>query len=494
MAGFLNEILENFKKFSGRTAFVIEGRRFSYDFLAQRVAAFQKIIMEEPGGQYIGVVARNHIDTYAAIFALWLSGKTSVPVSAANPSSRLDEIFGKAGVQTVFDAEYDGDKVGANVISSLQVKYTNKKPVLVPVDKTTDLYVLFTSGSTGHPKGVRISRANLDAYFKALSQQPYSLNETDRFLDIYEPTFDASVQCYVLPLLYGASVYTLPAAGVTYINMMKLLMGNDITFVKMTPSAISYLKPYFDRIHLPGVRYSLFGAEGMPVELAAKWQQCVPNAQIVNVYGPTEATVNCSSYFFDANQNHKSYNGIMSIGAPYTDMVFMVCDELQNEVEKGHVGELCLDGAQVTKGYLNNEEMNRQAFFEREIGDKLHRFYRTGDRVLEDGDGDLLFVGRTDAQVKINGHRVELGEVEYWAGIIAGERTVALPFVNDNVYTGIVIFVEGSEIDNEKFINGMKLKVPSYMVPSEVVCVKKFPLTYNGKVDRGKLKNMIGDE
>jgi amino acid adenylation domain-containing protein len=494
MAVFLKKIMANFEKFSDRTAFVIGGRHYSYAQLGQRVAAFQKIIAQKTGEQYFGVVARNHIDTYAAIFALWLSGKTSVPVSAANPSSRLNEIFNMAGVQTVFDARGDHTVTNVNVVSLSQVQSAKDKPVLLPVDNSTDLYVLFTSGSTGHPKGVRISRANLDAYFMAISEQPYSLSEADRFLNIYEPTFDASVQCYVWPLLFGASVYTLPTAGVTYINMMKSLMENDITFVKMTPSAISYIKPYFQRIHLPGVRYSLFGAEGLPEKLASEWQQCVPNAQIVNVYGPTEVTVNCTSYFFDATRKNKSYNGILSIGKPYPGVVFLVCDAAQNEVGKGHTGELCVAGAQVTKGYLSNEEMNREAFFERTIGDKQYRFYRTGDCVMEDVDGDLLFVGRTDAQVKINGHRVELGEVEYHASLATGAKTVALPLINGNVHTAIVIFVEGAGIDKKKLINDMRVHIPFYMVPQEVVCVEKIPLTQNGKVDRRKLKNMIGDE
>jgi amino acid adenylation domain-containing protein len=494
MAVFLKKILENFDKFGERTAFVIEGVQFSYAELAKRVAAFQRIIKEKSGEQYFGVVTRNHIDTYAAIFALWLSGKTSVPVSATNPSSRLHEIFSMVGVQIVFDAKGDNSEMNVHVISSAQVYSINEKPVQLTVDETTDLYVLFTSGSTGHPKGVRISRANLDAYFMALAGQPYLLSEADRFLDIYEPTFDASVQCYVWPLLFGASVYTLPATGVAYINMMKSLMEDDITFVKMTPSAISYIKPYFESIHLPGVRYSLFGAEGLPEKLASEWKQCVPNAQIINVYGPTEATVNCTSYFFDTAKSNKSYNGILSIGKPYPGVVFLICDTAQNEVKQGQEGELCVAGAQVTKGYLGNEGMGREAFFERTIGDKQYRFYRTGDRVIEDVAGDLLFVGRTDVQVKINGHRVELGEVEYHAGLATGLKTVALPLTNGHVHTGIVIFVESAGIDKEKLINDMRVHIPFYMLPREVVCIEKIPLTPNGKVDRRELKNMIGNE
>ncbi|MDA3818142.1 MAG: AMP-binding protein [Prolixibacteraceae bacterium] len=486
--------MANFEKFSGRTAFVIEGGHYSYAQLGQRIAAFQKTINDKAGEQYFGVVARNHIDTYAAIFALWLAGKTSVPVSPANPPSRLSEIFSMAGVQTAFDAENDNIETEVDVVASLQVHFVNNKPVLVPVDSSTDLYVLFTSGSTGHPKGVCITRANLDAYFGALSEQPYSLSENDRFLDIYEPTFDASIQCYVWPLLFGASVYTLPPTGVTYINMMKSLMENDITFLKMTPSAISYLKPYFERIHLPGVRYSLFGAEGLPGKLASEWQQCVPNAQIINVYGPTEATVNCTSYFFDDNKRNKTHNGILSIGKPYPGVMFLVCDTVQNEVEKGQTGELCIAGVQVAKGYLNNDEMNRQAFFERSIEDKQHCFYRTGDRVMEDEDGDLLFIGRADAQVKINGHRVELGEVEYHASVATGAKAVALPLKHDNVAAGIVIFVEGAETDKEELISQMKLHVPAYMVPHKVVCLKQIPLLQTGKTDRRKLKNMIDNE
>lgn len=492
MEFFLKQLCSNFETYRDQTAFVIEGESFTYGQLAQLVANIQQVIDTFDSQQYFAVVTRNSIYTYATIFALWLSGKTSVPISAKNPHHRNQFILDSVQIKTVFDSAPDQVSFErSTIVGTYNLGKSDQKPTFVEVPLSTDLYLLFTSGSTGLPKGVRISRENLDAYLNAFFGCGYQIDSSDRCMNVFELTFDASVQCYTFPLMVGASVYTTDEKGVKFLSILKILKEHQITFVKMTPSAIFYLQPYFDQINLPYLRYCLFGAEAFPVNLVQKWQNSIPNAIIHNVYGPTEATINCTFYSWKREGINKSRNGIATIGKPYTLMEAMVCDKNQQEVEAGQQGELCLSGPQVTKGYWNNREQNEKAFFEKPVNGRVKRFYRTGDVVIKDTDGDLLFVGRIDAQVQIDGHRIELGEIEHYALEYSHVKSVALATQSDGLSNQIVLFVESEQITEIDLMAYLRKKLPAYMIPAKVLFLKNIPLLSSGKTDRKSLMKML---
>lgn len=492
MEYFLKQLCLNFKTFNEKTAFHIEGVSYTYSDLEKKVAMVQQKISTLGDQQYFAVVTRNSIETFASIFALWLSGKTSVPISKKTPFERNRYILDQVGVKTIFDSSREPlvfDAVSTIITSNLHSINSEAELVEVPID--TDLYLLFTSGSTGLPKGVRISRKNLDAYLNAFFNCGYQIDSNDRCIEVFELTFDASVQCYTFPLMKGASVYTLPDDGIKFLSILKVLQQHNITFVKMTPSAIFYLQPYFDKIHLPDLRYCLFGAEAFPVELVYKWEKCIPNAAIHNVYGPTEATINCTFYKWTKGGENKSRNGIASIGKPYIKMKAIICDENLQEVPACMQGELCISGPQVTLGYWQDTENNDRAFFNHFVGDENCRFYRTGDLAIKDEEGDLLYIGRLDSQIQIDGHRVELGEIEHYARCFTGVKCVALAIDDSGIAKSIVLFIETEENRDEDIIAYLRTNIPSYMIPHKIEFVKQIPLLSSGKTDRQKLLTLI---
>ena len=293
---------------------------------------------------------------------------------------------------------------------------------------------------------------------------------------------------YLIPLLRGACVYTVPPDVIKYSFVGSLIEDEGLTVALMAPSTIKYLKPYFGEIDCTSLKYSLFCGEALPLDVTREWAKCASNAIIDNVYGPTEDTIFCSIYRYNRDGENKAYNGILSIGKPMKGCGMTIFDENRNECPVGILGELCLAGNQLTIGYHKNEEKNKESFFEK----NGVRWYKTGDLCYKDADGDFMYSGRMDHQAKIQGYRVELGEIEYHAKVFLGDtNVVCIAFDNKDSLTEIAMFVETEEFDTTGLIAYMNSKMPSYMMPKRFLFVPKFPLNANDKTDKVKLKALI---
>jgi non-ribosomal peptide synthetase component F len=268
----------------------------------------------------------------------------------------------------------------------------------------------------------------------------------------------------------------------------------ELTMALMVPSMLNYLQPYFDEINCPKMRYSMFCGEALYLSITDEWAKCVPNAKIDNVYGPTEDTIYCSVYTYNRNGNNESKNDILSIGKAMYNNYIDVFDEGNNIVNTGEIGELCLSGKQLTPGYINNEQLNQEKFFFKELSGEKIRFYKTGDLCVRSSTGNFDFIGRKDSQVKIQGYRIELGEIEHHCRDFLKEiNAVTIPFNNKSNNTEIVLFIETDE--QSVVINELKeylyAKLPAYMVPTKYYFVPKFPVNSSDKIDRVKLKALI---
>jgi D-alanine--poly(phosphoribitol) ligase subunit 1 len=497
---FLNKIVENFTRFKDRNAFYIGERFFTYGELGRATRSAVSIILDNIKGKQntIGVITNDDLETYASILAVWFTGNIFVPLNPRNPAARNMEITRQAGIKSILTSEMISEH-SLNNNNNTKI-FSTKDPgkyfrASLP-DNGTDndiLYILFTSGSTGIPKGVPISLKNLESFINAFISHGYEFTPDDRFLQIYDLSFDASVHCYTVPMVTGSCIFTVPQDEIKYLFALKLMKNHELTFIKMPPSTLSYLKSYFDSIRLEKLRYCLFGGEALDHNLVSSWADCVPNAIIQNVYGPTEATINCLIYNWDKSRQDKQFNGIVAIGKPFGNNKAMVVDENLRQTEPGGMGELYVAGSQITPGYWNDPVKNRESFIELEVNHKNERFYKTGDLSMVDQDGDFLFCGRIDEQVQIDGFRVELGEIEHHTREFLKMSNVAAVAVRGRQQTmEIHLFTENTEVKIDDLKRHLESRLPAYMQPVKIHNIKEFPKSSGGKVNKQELRRRLG--
>lgn len=500
MINMISKIIESINKFPERNAFFIKEKYYTYSQLGKEIAGIKNSLLPHlpaSSSKHIGVMMYEDFHSYSSCIAILLSGCGYVPLNPLNPVERNIEIIQQAGVKILLssnglnESEYNKDNrltiIDTSKLSSETIDFT-----FPPSFDDDPAYVIFTSGSTGKPKGAPISRGNLNAFLDSVWHIGWEINEEDKFLQMSSMTFDMSILTFIIPLCVGACIYTVPEDEIKYLYGFKLMVEQGITFIAVVPSTLSYLKPYFNSINLPAIRYSLVCGESFPIELANLWQHCVPNGKIVNIYGPTEATVFTHSYHYSSDLHDKSYNNIMALGDLIKNMETLLLDESGTEVMPGEKGELCITGKQLTSGYLNNPEKNKESFFIRKQDNVEKRFYRTGDIVFTDNEKCYFYVGRKDHQVKIQGHRVELGDIEKHArDITQTENTVAIAHLNEFGNYQIHLFTEQIDYNREVILGYLKSKLPYYMIPSDITKLSKLPVNLNGKIDRVALKEMV---
>ncbi|MGD0947507.1 MAG: amino acid adenylation domain-containing protein [Candidatus Binatia bacterium] len=499
----LAQIKASIDKFRQRPAFFIRNTFFSYNDLGQTVSRIRKAIEQHalPSERMIGFLTYDDFETYCSAVAVLFTKFAFVPIDPANPLDRNVSIIEQAQIKTLLSSVNDTnirthcESRGIQFITTSELQHSEVTLSLPEVRQSDLAYLLFTSGSTGVPKGVPLSRRNLYEFMNAFIALGYDINENDRVLQMFDLTFDLSLMSYLAPLCRGACVYTVPPGGIKYADIYTLLDEQRITVALMVPSILAHLRPYLDEIRLPDMRYSMFCGEALYADVASDWMKCVPNARVQNVYGPTEATIFCLAYDMSRKGSIKNFNSIVCIGKPMDNMAATVVDESLKPVRRGEKGELCLTGFQLTDGYWRNPEKNREAFFTLLEDGVERRYYRTGDVAFVDGEGDFMFAGRLDHQVKIQGFRVELSEIEHHAREFASTNNVAAVASDgsDAGHVMIHLFVENFPGRVEEIERYLETKVPKYMIPSEIHNITAFPLNVNGKIDRRALLKAVKD-
>lgn len=464
-------------------------------------------LLEGTHDSSVGIVAENTLSTYAAILAVLLSGNTYVVLHPDFPDARNRAIVTKAGIGVVLyersvgawwepadsvwavsmASSTDGSRVGQG---SDPAGTADSLTALVPVKSDAPAYIIFTSGSTGEPKGVPISRANLDAFYHAYRHLGWQArlprpHATDvrthvRRLGGLIP-LSPHVRCL---RMHGA-------LGRHEIPQRARRDGAPTAHLRRHRALGAALGPtLFPRASLPSLRYLVVTAEATDVSLIDRFRSCIPNAEVVNLYGPTEATIYCTSYVLPRS-HPKHHNGMAAIGKPFSGMTARVVDQDGHDVPEGSMGELWMAGPQAMSGYWHDEARTRQCFV---TGADGRRYYRTGDLCMRDADGDLLYCGRQDTQVKIQGFRVELGEIEFRAKAFfhnARNCVVLARRDNDGNYA-LYLFVEGAaESDRQPLESYLQDSLPPYMVPRQICFLPVFPLNSNNKTDKRQLARLI---
>lgn len=351
---------------------------------------------------------------------------------------------------------------------------------------TDPLYAIFTSGSTGIPKGVVVSHRGVIDLVEWLVGR-FGFNETDALGNQTPFYFDGSVKDIYICLKTGA---TLNVIGRKYFTFPKLLIQllneRGITTILWATSAIVLVgNSHILDDNVPrGLKRVFFAGEAMPAKQLKVWMSKLPTTQFVNLYGPTEITVDCTYYIVDRDFGDDEY---IPIGHPCENMQVLVFNEQNRLVGLDEPGELCVRGTGVALGYYNNKEKTREAFVQNPLHDLYDdKIYRTGDIVKYNSRGELEFVSRKDFQIKHNGNRIELGEIEVAVNALDGVTGAACIF--DSEQDKIVLYyttASGNELD---IINLVKDRLPKYMYPNMVIRLDAMPHNMNGKIDRIALK------
>ena len=351
---------------------------------------------------------------------------------------------------------------------------------------TDPLYAIFTSGSTGIPKGVVVSHRGVIDLVEWLVGR-FGFNETDALGNQTPFYFDGSVKDIYICLKTGA---TLNVIGRKYFTFPKLLIQllneRGITTILWATSAIVLVgNSHILDDNVPrGLKRVFFAGEAMPAKQLKVWMSKLPTTQFVNLYGPTEITVDCTYYIVDRDFGDDEY---IPIGHPCENMQVLVFNEDNRLVGLDEPGELCVRGTGVALGYYNNKEKTREAFVQNPLHDLYDdKIYRTGDIVKYNSRGELEFVSRKDFQIKHNGNRIELGEIEVAVNALDGVTGAACIF--DSEQDKIVLYyttASGNELD---IINLVKDRLPKYMYPNMVIRLDAMPHNMNGKIDRIALK------
>ena len=352
------------------------------------------------------------------------------------------------------------------------------------------VYTFFTSGSTGTPKGVIINNHNVIDYTD-WAVRTFHINEETIMGNQSPFYFDISTQDIYATLKSGATLgiipptyFAFPAKALQFINERK------INFLYWVPSAFVNIANFdlLKSIPLNHVELMMFGGEVMPVKQLNYWRKYLPKLKtIANVYGPTEATVNCTYYIVDREFTDSE---VLPLGKACENTGLLVLDDEDQVIGKERVnqlGELCVYGSSLSAGYWDDEEKTKEKY----IDNPVNKFYRekiylTGDLVYYNERGELVFAGRKDFQIKHSGYRIELGEIE--SAAMGNEKVSVVCAAYHKEKKQIVLFYQG-EIAEEKLKDYLLTIIPKYMVPTMYFPLKRFPYNDNGKIDRKKLED-----
>jgi amino acid adenylation domain-containing protein len=490
-------------------ALQVAGRQWTYrdvDWLARWCAA--KLCTDERPRR-VALLAAKSETAYIGLLGALYAGATLVPLGTEIPYERMLTMVVGAEVDAIIaEPEWAATAEGLCSVAGgrcvvlgdaerLRAVLDGPEPAPSAFEPGGEelAYILFTSGSTGTPKGVPISHANVSAFLRA-SLPRYDLGPTDRFSQIYEPTFDLAMFDLFMAWATGARVCAL--SRLQALDPVRCVRSLGLTVWHTTPSlaAAVLARGGLPRNSMPGLRYSIFCGEPLRERVASGWQQATPAGVLDNIYGPTELTIACT-WFRRPASRYADQDEVVPIGVPNQGMSarLLLPDGQLIEPVDGAEGELCMNGPQRFAGYLDPEQ-DRDRF---PVADGV-RWYRTGDRVRVDSDTGLRYLGRTDSQVKVQGYRIELGEVE--SAISRATGADALVFATgdgaDTRLAGFVLAPATQVASTEaeavhRVMRRLAATLPPYMMPAGLWFEPDPPLNTSSKIDRSALRRLAAE-
>jgi len=513
----LIQIIENSaKEFPSKDAFRYLDEAISFKDLDMKSSQIAKHLLNlgVKKGDRIGILMPRCLETAIAVYGILKSGAAYVPIDPSVPNVRASFLIKDCGIKHVITIPKQIKKIKKiilenNILTSV-IGISNEVGVLTTTWETIfkislenyiplkilgeDLsYILYTSGTTGNPKGIMHTHNSALAFTK-LVVDLYDFNSTDKVANVAPLHFDPSILGYFSAPLAGATTVIIPDAHLKFpVSLAELMEKEQLTIWFSVPLILVQLMLNGDieNKDFSSLRWVLFSGEVFATKQLRALMNIWPRATFSNIYGPTELN-QCTNY--NLSMPPKG-DATIPIGNTWGNTEYKVLDENDNDVKEGDEGLLVVRSATMMKGYWNNKPLTEKSLYKEKLASGFeHIYYRTGDLVKLNDNNELLFLGRKDRQIKFRGFRIEIDEIENT--LLKHNQVIeAAVFLsnkeNEQQLVGTVLFVKGSETSSKDLKTHCKQYLPTYAVPERIEILESFPRTSSGKVNRKEIEKII---
>ncbi|UPW84182.1 non-ribosomal peptide synthetase [Lysinibacillus sp. Ag94] len=465
------------------------------DYTNEFTKAFRELNLTE--GDRIAIYGKSSFKYIASIISMLMNGYVFVPINVGTPINRVNTILDEANVKLFIDfdnllSSTQRSKINAQYLSpdisiSKESGSVNELIINPLVKNDSEAYVYFTSGSTGKPKGIIGNQKGLN-HFLCWQKSEFNIKPNDRFAQFTNPAFDVYLRDVFLPLISGATL-CLPNS---YENVIEWLMHNKITVIHAVPSLLNRWI-VFNKVKSLDVRLTFFAGEPLSYKLVEQWRNFISKeSEIVNLYGPSETTL---AKCFHRVRDNKERLSIVPIGEPIKNTEILIINDQNSLCAINEPGEIVIKTPYKSSGYINHPNNTfRSNPLSQEHDDLV---YYTGDIGRYHPSGFIEYLGRKDFQVKLNGVRIDLNEIEYFLNQYPAIKSSVVIKVNDNdkeYLQSYVVPQENGNLDEHEIRRYLLENIPVAMVPSKTVLLNDLPISTNGKIDRKKLPQIRWDE
>ncbi|MEM6698050.1 MAG: amino acid adenylation domain-containing protein, partial [Bacteroidota bacterium] len=485
-----------------RTAILFEQTSLTYEELNQRANQLAHYLLAQgiETEDLIAICIERSLEMMIGLLGILKSGAAYVPLDPEYPKERINYMLEHCGAKhvitsTAFTPFFEDRTINIIDLAVQNFEAYPKTNPSIQASAENLMYVIYTSGSTGQPKGV------MNQYSGVMNrlfwgQDYFQFNpQTDLIVQKTNYCFDVSVPELFLPIIYGVKLlFAQPNGHKDNVYLKQIINEYHITSIHFVPTMLEVFLLSIDANDCPSLRQVYCTGEILKLSQVQEFKRLLPEVELYNLYGPTEAAVEVTAMKMLPTNNPVKQ---VPIGQPISNTQLLVLDEQLRLCPIGVVGELYISGIQVARGYFNNEELTNKVFIKNPYGTGSYgNMYKTGDLAYWQADGNIIFLGRKDFQVKIRGSRVELEEIEAVIDELTYiNQSVVLARTNKANVTDLVAYIAvSSTVEEEVVTQYLRSKLPDYMIPNFFVQLEEIPVNFNGKIDRKALSAMKIEE